>query len=155
MTPRLYIAERRAAARAAGNCQQCLKRPGRIVDGKRRSQCQVCIDAYTRPVSRPAKQRTLSGYQPIDETLQLPRVRLLRALRWFDWVTLHDLLDALDMDECDDRPRWAHKTAMHLLSRGGFVETLRVPLVGVMYRITAKGRAELAGRIALAMSEAA
>lgn len=40
-----------------------------------------------------------NGYYPIDELLEVPRVRILRALNRFDWALSGDLRVALDIEE--------------------------------------------------------
>jgi hypothetical protein len=44
-------------------------------------------------------------YIPIDELLQRPDVRALRALRWFDWVTAEEIGDTLGLPPPDESPQ--------------------------------------------------
>lgn len=64
-------------------------------------------------------------YVPIDEWLQKPRTRILRALRWFDWVGVEDLFFALDVPSYadDDLIRRAYSQALCRLVSEGLVET--------------------------------
>jgi hypothetical protein len=82
------------------------------------------------------------AYRPVDEILERPSIRILRAIRWFDAVTATDLLDAMDITE--DRAAWAVRLAQ--LARDGLLSggSWRV------YRITPAGRAWLARQLARA-----
>lgn len=45
------------------------------------------------------RQRSIipGGYMPIDELLEQPLVKMLRALRHFGWIDILDLLDVLNV----------------------------------------------------------
>jgi hypothetical protein len=73
---------------------------------------------------------SVSRYLPLDELLEQPRVRILRALRHFDATTLPELLETLN--EPEYHPYWH---AMERLLRDGHV--IRV---GRLHAITASGR---------------
>ena len=86
-------------------------------------------------------------YQPLDEFLQRPGIRVLRALRWFDWVEPADLIVASGIDE-DSRDNF--DKALTRGVRDGHIERRREMTTrgaGYVYRITAAGRARLAERI--------
>lgn len=95
-----------------------------------------------------ASQRHLvDAYEPIEDILARPKVRILRALRWFGWVSGEDLWLALDVPEwnttdadADNSERNRMQTMLGYLTRTGRVETCQR---GV-YRLTDLGRADLA-----------
>lgn len=93
-------------------------------------------------------QRSLAAYKPLDEILDTPPVRILRALRWFDWATRGDLFLALD-DLEPDSIRWAaHQQALVQLVKRGSIESCgRGRRTTQTYRITRSGHAELARRL--------
>ncbi len=61
----------------------------------------------------------MSAYTPIEDILDRPRVRLLRAMRWLDWIEPRDLFDQIELVEssvdCNrDRDRhWRGISALH------------------------------------------
>jgi DNA-binding MarR family transcriptional regulator len=81
-----------------------------------------------------------SRYLPLDELLEMPRVRVLRALRRFDWMSVREMLDALN--EHEPRVNIALWRALAVLVDAGHAE--KAPNGrGHIYRITAGGRREL------------
>lgn len=78
-------------------------------------------------------------YVPVDETLERPKVRVLRALRFFESASLAELLDAVR--EHNDNTYQAFARALLQHSQGGFVVRLGTP--PYRYRITSAGRREL------------
>lgn len=92
-------------------------------------------------------------YIPIDETLSMPIVRVLRTLRHFEWVTSGELLYVLGVNE-----RGREHNALHrALSRAcvsGYIETRGPSRNYREYRITSKGRAELKRRLTVDMESA-
>lgn len=70
----------------------------------------------TRIVGRNPKR-----YMPIDEWLEAPRTRILRALRWFDWVDSDELFLAIGVDRGDTRARDAYCQMLVQLVRQGAV----------------------------------
>lgn len=93
-------------------------------------------------------------YIPIDETLSAPLVRILRALRHFEWVTTTDLLLVLGVSE---RGR-EHNTLHRALSRActtGYIATRGPARNYREYMITPSGRAELKRRLTVDMECAA
>lgn len=133
-------------------CNKCqVRKPW----GKRKS-CQRC---FLR--ARKYRQKVLcQGYAPLDEILERPPVRLLRALQHWGWV------DSFEWYELSGLPEWTitndierqrhmevlHQAA-HRLVADRLVErrTLRTegatPRGGNAYRITPKGRAWLAEQL--------
>lgn len=79
-------------------------------------------------------------YVPIDELLERPRVRILRALRRFDWITAIDLADVLDLPT-EKGARDSFASMLGRLVRIGQVERRGVRPFD--YRITKEGRADL------------
>lgn len=74
-------------------------------------------------------------YTPLESVLSSPSVRVLRAIRFFDWVYADELMVAMDATDAD---RDSLSTALSRLVKIGSVERN-----GQRYRITADGRAEL------------
>lgn len=93
------------------------------------------------------------GYKPIDVVLAKPRVRLLRALRFFDWTSNEQLFDALGVplfDEDDRTERDAYAAALSRLVRVEMLVERREQLTkrrernglrAYEYRLTDTGRA--------------
>lgn len=79
-------------------------------------------------------------YLPIDELLELPRVRVLRALKHFDWMSMKQICEWLN--EHDSASWQALNSALKRHTESGCVE-LRDSTIPRHYRITPKGRAEL------------
>lgn len=74
----------------------------------------------------PSRQR----YVPIDELLEQPLIRLLRALRHFGWVDIADLLDAMDVAPNErtgvaGRERNGVSVALRRCVRDGLIERRR------------------------------
>lgn len=90
----------------------------------------------------------MSRYVPLDVILEQPATRLLRALRWFDWVNSSDVINAAGFPEQiagqPNRERDTASQALYRLSVAGLVERSGVRGDGFLYRITAHGRARLA-----------
>lgn len=96
-------------------------------------------------------QRDLAAYEPVDEVLATPSTRVLRAMRWFDEITVFELLVVvLEIDRTSlEYPR--HRNALRALVKAGRV-TRSGGGKGVhhSYSITSDGKVELADRIARA-----
>lgn len=139
-----YSKSRRDWARANGHCQQCHKQPARIVDGAVKSQCRGCYEAQCRRVGRePSQQQpSLVAYQPLEEILERPDVRVLRALCWFDGVSTSDLLDSMDIDDSEDRVMFDMIIRQHRIRK-------RIGGAG-LHHITPAGRSWLAKQLARA-----
>lgn len=96
---------------------------------------------------RVRKGETVTLYRPLDETLAEPRVRILRALRYHDWVPSIDLTTALGLNKGKVMNTY-HQTLKRLADKG-LIERRHIYTVyntdnGHNYRITPAGRAELA-----------
>lgn len=97
-----------------------------------------------------ANQRHLvDAYEPIEDILARPKVRILRALRWFGWVTAADLFTALDLSDWvrngDNRERLNYTSTLRGLVNAGRVERDGHGRgVEHAYRLTDLGRADLA-----------
>ena len=110
-----------------------------------------------RAIARAAKVRELRGvdYTPLDELIAKPVVRLLRGLRFHDWITGPSLLDLCDVppfDERDHLVRDAFTQALSRIVKRGLVERRDqlaprrefTAMRQYEYRITEAGRAKLA-----------
>ncbi len=69
----------------------------------------------------PAADARDTNYIPLDEWLDRPRVRMLRAMRFFDWVTAEDLFLALDVAE-DKKERDNYSNALRRARQAGDIE---------------------------------
>lgn len=86
------------------------------------------------------KASEVVAYQPIDESLERPRVRILRAIRHHDWITSADLGKQLEIPS--ERHAWnCHAVLMARLVREGRLE--RRGSLPFHYRITAVGLHEI------------
>lgn len=103
--------------------------------------CKRCDDHATIPPTG-AKPR---WYVPIDETLERMRVRLLRALRHFDWTSTDELVAAMGIDEQKERAGYRRSLAYSV--RRGFVECDRRDNDVWRYRITPAGRESYAAAL--------
>lgn len=101
-------------------------------------------------------------YTPLDMKLEWPRVRILRAIRHFEWIAGFELLDTyLQLPRDEEAIRNAYFVMIGRLHRGGFLDRrdTRVRCSGshgwarqrlsmgstkFEYRITESGRRELA-----------
>ncbi len=65
-----------------------------------------------------------ASYVPVDELAASPRARILRAIRHFDWVTVRELFDVLDLPPWKDKssPRYVYSAALNHLVKRGFIE---------------------------------
>lgn len=95
--------------------------------------------------ARLLRYESTKRYLPLDELLDLPRVRVLRVLRRFDWATQADICGALD--EYTNAAWQALNSAIRRHVASGSVERLS-GVVPYQYRITSAGRAELARMLA-------
>lgn len=112
-----YIREKYKARRLDGKCTEC-KTPSQY--GK--SRCDECLRKMREYHKRNAKQK----YIPLDVWREQPRNRLVRALRWFDWVEFSEVADALGAPEGDANARTGLYNALKRLVDGGQVERRRV-----------------------------
>jgi hypothetical protein len=104
-------------------------------------------------------------YTPLDIKLEWPRVRILRAIRHFEWVTSFELFEVCAPELTDEYERNSYAKMLGRLVVGGFIERRaerirrsrchvaerqRVSMGNTQfeYRITARGRAELARLLA-------
>lgn len=97
-------------------CRECHSRPAR----RGRRTCQECTErAAQRKCGRIA-------YVPIDEWLEQPRNKILRALRRQDWVTANELGDIIGIPPYGghgaNRERDAFAQVLYRLVRQGFVD---------------------------------
>lgn len=122
-------------------------------------QCPRCL-AERRDAMRLARAGERIAYTPLDEIIQQPLVRILRALRWFGCVEIGDLYLALNAEEYDHgAERLALAQALSRAVRAGFIEHRKARAFWSgrdrhslnSYRITPAGRAELARRMTIDM----
>lgn len=81
-----------------------------------------------------------TNYVPLDEIESMPRVRVLRALKHFDWVSARDLMEAIGVYERHTASSFtaviAQLVAEELVDRSGEYAT-------ALYRVDARGIAYL------------
>jgi hypothetical protein len=105
----------------------------------------------TKPSKHKFRPRGLTGrgpataYKPIDEIDRDLKVRILRGVRHFDWITSADLGVAIGIELTKRGRNDAYNMAVCWLNREGFLE--RVKHLVFEYRITDKGRAHLDNEI--------
>jgi hypothetical protein len=94
-------------------------------------------------------------YRPLDEIRSSYRMRLLRGLRAFDWVTASDLFAAMDApewvrggDNDENRERLNLAAALKYLVKSGLVDADRSVRQHHAYRLNAAGRAAIAKTLA-------
>ncbi len=103
--------------------------------------CQRCDQLGATP-SGPTTRR---NYMPIDETLGRMRVRVLRALRHFDWTSTDELVWAIGIEEQAERASYRRTLADSV--RRGLVECDRRERQAWRYRITPAGRQSYAAAL--------
>ena len=97
----------------------------------------------------------MSLYVPLDEILGMPRVRVLRALRHFEWVTLEELFLSMGLLS-NSSHEWRNLVASLCRAyKAGQVKRRGKANGHCHYRITAVGRAELKRRLQVDMTECA
>lgn len=95
---------------------------------------------------RKAEKRELARYRPLDEIIDLTRIRVLRAARMLEWFTTFEIND--DLGNHDERARNTTTQMVVRLARQGVLER-DVNAMGDRrgspwrYRITEKGRTEV------------
>jgi len=88
-----------------------------------RQRCRDCFNAH-RTRNRTSQSRKPDAgerYVPIDDIVQMPKVRVLRAIRHMGWVEAPDLYEAMDLDD-DRRIRSRHHTGLSRAVAAGHVE---------------------------------
>lgn len=142
-------ADRRQNKKLDGLCQDC-PAPS-LPDCTRCAVCRVKNNATSTVRARRrnrALAREVAAYRPLDEVIDLTRVRVLRALVRLEWVSCSDLIDTLG--GVDDTMRNTISQQLTRLAKSGHVEKRRIPpLTGSgygaqwEYQIAQKGRANL------------
>lgn len=79
-------------------------------------------------------------YLALDELLEIPRVRILRALRHFDWASGEDIRVALDLD---GPTAISFNTSLSRLHREHRLDRVGTSSQNFRYRINDAGRAQL------------
>jgi hypothetical protein len=133
-------------------CNNCTKPP---LPG--RSKCASCIEVQKRAYHRRREMGIIAGdYRPIDEVLESPPVRILRALRHFDGISCFDLFEIIGVPRHNggtDALRDAHTQALCRLNKAGLIERMRFSGMLVRgegfnwYRVTEAGRQWLAEQL--------
>lgn len=96
---------------------------------------------------RVASVAAFARYYPLDELLEMPRVRVLRAMRHFDWASAEDLRVALDIPA--DRRAWnTLAKQLQRLTVEGALERTGPHATLFQYRITELGKRQLRGLLA-------
>jgi hypothetical protein len=155
---------RRARLRAQGACIVCM---GSLEGSTSKSMCVEHVAqrrAYQQKSRRRKKfgitpirasKRTLRAepiadeirtYQPHDKLRSAPRVRILMALSWHEWIAARELFTLLSVDFSDQgqsREYDAYTQMLCRLVRHGFVAR-RGRATSAQYQITALGREEVA-----------
>lgn len=88
-----------------------------------------------------ASHRVPRSYKPLDEINRDLKIRVLRGIRHFDWITSADLGVAIGIELTKDGRNDAYNMAVCWLNREGYLE--RVKRLVFEYRITDKGRSRL------------
>ncbi len=78
---------------------------------------------------------------PLDEALARPRIKALRALRFFDWCSMGDLCVACEIAETRSAENTFRQSVARAVSLGEIEQLNR--RTDALYRITPKGRATL------------
>lgn len=135
-------------------CPACAEE-NRLYQKRRRdmkAQGIVPLDAATRKRLRQQRLDAIrnelygadAAYVPIDEKLETPRVRMLRAMLRFDWVSTRELFEVLSVAEYehDDRLEYDRYTQAlsRLRKREDLIEQRGRPNA-YEYRLTPAGRA--------------
>lgn len=141
---------RRAVKRANGMCLDC---PRPSLEGAVR--CKRCRDAnrvWARESSERRRKRErleIETYRPLDEIIDLTRVRVLRAAKPLEWFTCAQMFDALGGG--NDTQRNTVAQMLTRLGKQGRLDRQRIPKMfstgyGTQweYQITQAGRDELA-----------
>jgi DNA-binding PadR family transcriptional regulator len=82
----------------------------------------------------------------MDTVLSLPRIRILRTLRHFDWATAGDVRNALDLDDVGPEANAITKTFARLVDEQ--LIDRRGDHGPFYYRLNERGRAELRAYLA-------
>jgi hypothetical protein len=146
-TPKRPTPEQLARYRAAHNARRLERRAQRAI-AKMNRPCSLCGDPIGVADLRLTQCRECSTwiatYMPVDYALSCMRARMLRALRWLDWVESRELfIEVMGLDEDFAAPeRKAAQTCIKRLVASGLVE--RRSYAGrrhhLDYRITEAGR---------------
>lgn len=97
-------------------------------------------------------------YEPLDELLEMPRIRLLRAITRFGWVSSEELIDVV-VGHGDDIRANTYVVQLGRLVKHGFVDRRgerNAPNIGgssYEYRINARGLAHIAEMLGRAAPE--
>lgn len=104
-----------------------------------------------KPHLNPTRWTRSARYMPLDELLEMPRVRILRTLQRFDWATCEDVRLALGID-ADERDANTFSTMITRLAREGYLERDNAQFPP-RYRINECGREHLRDLLARAGAE--
>ena len=140
--------QRRLEKKIAGQCRDCPA--DSLEDNVRCAECRE-KDLASKHGKRPRRtaDAELAAYQPLDEVIDLTRVRVLRAARYLEWFATQDLNEQLEVS--DETARNSITQAVIRLARAGMLERrltsggagIRARSSLYEYRITPAGIADL------------
>jgi hypothetical protein len=81
-----------------------------------------------------------SDYRPIDELLAMPKVRVLRILRRFEWASSTEITDALELDAAEVG---LYSATISRLFKDGAIDRSGDRIYSYRYKVNAKGRTQL------------
>lgn len=110
----------------------------------------------------------MASYSPLDVWMRRPREKILRVMRWHDWLTAREICELVDVPvaNCNETPdRAAHDQAMKRLKQQGLIEQRQTravyegmrtsrPSLHSEYRLTQIGKRE-ADRVRFGIREVA
>lgn len=85
--------------------------------GYEQRNCRKCETINQKTRDRNGAGRTEAFYEPLDEILASPTVRVLRVMRRHDWITCETLLDVLEIEDIKGRNNISG-TLQHLARQG-------------------------------------
>lgn len=153
-------ARRRAKHREAGLCQFCSKPSGEYAScDEHRARALAATKAWAarkkQGITRlPVRRAPIVDPSRLDETEQEQTWtdRVLRQMRFFDWVTSGELCEAFNIEDPQSRERNTVTAALLRCVKYGWIEKRQTKSVvngafgHVDYRITATGREQLKQR---------
>lgn len=103
--------------------------------------------AYCSDICCRAMDRMANSYTPIDVVLARPRSKILRAMRWHDWLETSEIVELVGGHTKGAPGRDAHDKALERMRADRLVAARRVPSAYDMgsgsrhteYRLTKRG----------------
>lgn len=107
--------------------------------GYQQRNCRKC-DLIRRGKSDRTNSGRAEVYEPLDDILRSPTVRVLRAIRFHDWISMSDVAEILGIDGFKERNNLS--SVLQNMARFGYVDRHRG--LGLrLYRITRRGIEQL------------